>query len=237
MKPRATIVKDALMPRRTVVIALLAAAACAVAGVEAGAATSGSKPVLPLLFNLPKPAPPPALVFNYRGWKVDASAAAHAQKPERTVRFTKAQLDLVAGVGLAPQVLADLRAAPIVVTPGLGPDAAIFRPPGVVEVHARQLDARKPTLLRALLCAEYGRLDRGQAADVARFRQAILARRAWPKSAEMLQDDRDFFADTATAYLYGAITREPYNRANLKKTQSDYYDWLARLFDGGRARR
>jgi hypothetical protein len=223
------------MLRRTVVLVLLAAVACAAA--EAGAATSASKPALPLLFNLPKPAPPPALKFSYRGWAVDASAAAHEQKPERTVHLAKAQIDLVEGVGLRQQMLAALRAVPILVVPGVAPDAADFRPPSAVEVRARQLDARKPTLLRALLCAYYGRLGRSLVVDLAGFRQAILARRAWPKSAQMLQDDRDFFADTATAYLYGAITREPYNRANLRKTQPDYYAWLARLFDGGRERR
>ena len=225
------------MARRILVLAAMAAGLCALAGLGASVAAPTSKPALPGLFDLPRPAPPPALAFTYRGWKIDATGSGHAQAAERTVRLVKAQLDLVEGAGLRPEVLQTLRAVPVVVSPGLAPEAATFRPPGVIEVHARQLDARKPTLLRALMLAQYGRLDSRAAADVARYRQQILARRAWPRSAEMLQDDRNFFADTATAYLYGAITREPYNRANLHKTQPDYYQWLARLFDGGRARR
>ena len=37
--------------------------------------------------------------------------------------------------------------------------------------------------------------------------------------------------------LVGATTREPYTRAHLAKTQPGYYQWLAKLFDGGAARR
>jgi hypothetical protein len=53
----------------------------------------------------------------------------------------------------------------------------------------------------------------------------------------MLQSNGDFFAMTAGTYLVGATTREPYTRAHLAKTQPGYYQWLARLFDNGVARR
>ena len=52
----------------------------------------------------------------------------------------------------------------------------------------------------------------------------------------MLQNNQQFFALTSTAYLYGDITREPYTRADLKKTEPQYFQWLATLFDGGKAR-
>jgi hypothetical protein len=121
---------------------------------------------------------------------------------------------------------------------GTAPEAASYdRARGVV-AYARRLDAGKPILLRGLLAAYYDRrMPLAQAAEIGRFRRQILAKRVWPKSADMLQNDRDYFAVTAAAYLHGAITREPYNRANLRKTQPDYYQWLARLFDQGRARR
>ena len=35
----------------------------------------------------------------------------------------------------------------------------------------------------------------------------------------MLQGNDEFFALSAAAYLYGTITREPYTRADLKKTE------------------
>jgi hypothetical protein len=221
------------MSRRPVVLALLIACA----GV-AGPGVAPAAPVFAALFEIRPPSPPPALIFAYRGWHVDAAAAARAQKPEKTVKLVKAQLDLVEGVGLKPVVLDALHTVPIVVVAGGGPEAASYgRAQGVV-ARARLLDAKKPILLRQLLAAYYDqRLPQPAAADVGRFRRDILARRVWPKSATMLQDDRDYFAAAATAYLYGASTREPYNRANLRKTQPDCYQWLARLFDDGRARR
>jgi hypothetical protein len=55
-------------------------------------------------------------------------------------------------------------------------------------------------------------------------------------TARMLRSNDEFFALTGAAYLYGTITREPYTRADLKKTEPQCYQWLARLFDGGRGR-
>jgi hypothetical protein len=221
------------MSRRSVVLTLLVACVCAAAPLVAPAA-----PVFNALFGLRPSAPPPAMVFVYHGWHVDASRAAKGQTPQKTVRLIKAQLDLVEASGLKPAVLDAMRTTPVLVEAGAAPEAATYNRALGVEAHAGQLDAKKPVLLRQLLAGYYDRgLPAAAVVDVGRYRAQILARRAWPKSAAMLQNDRDFFAVTAAAYLHGAITREPYNRANLRKTQPDYYQWLARLFDDGRARR
>jgi hypothetical protein len=196
---------------------------------------SFAKPSLPPLFGVR--GPPPAMVFEYHGWRVDASAAVHAQNPDQTVRMVKDQLELVETAGLKPSILAVMRATPIVVVPGTGPEPAVYSRARGVSVYARRLDKSRPILLRALLAAYFDRaLPQSAAIDVNHYRREILAKRLWPKSAAMLQTDRDYFAITSAAYLYGAITREPYNRANLRKTQPDYYQWLARLFDDGRGR-
>lgn len=221
------------MSRRSVVLTLMVACVCAAAPLVALAS-----PVFNALFGLSPSAPPPAMVFVYHGWRVDAARAAKGQAPQKTIRLIKAQLDLVEASGLKPAVLDAMRATPIQVEAGVAPEAATYSRTVGVKAHARQLDAKKPILLRQLLAAYYDRaLPAAAAADIGRYRAQILARRAWPRSAAMLQNDRDFFAITAAAYLHGAITREPYNRANLRKTQPDYYQWLAQLFDDGRARR
>jgi hypothetical protein len=95
-----------------------------------------------------------------------------------------------------------------------------------------------PALLYGLLQAYHDQRLSGQAADrdLDGFRRQIIARRIWPKAALMLQNDQQFFALTATAYLYGAITREPYTRADLRKTEPQYDLWLAKLFDAGKPR-
>jgi hypothetical protein len=206
-----------------------------------GAGPAMTKPLLnlPPFFGV-RAKPQPSLDFTYQGWRIDASTAAGAQSPTRTVRAIKAQIDIVCGLRLSPQTMAFMRAQPIsadgAADPRLEPSQYVAGR-GVL-LHVRRLDAKKPELLFALLKAyQAERLPGGTAnADVETLRRQAAASRLWPRTARMLQSDDDFFALTAGAYLYGAITREPYTRADLKKTQPQCYRWLAGLFDGGRPR-
>ena len=206
------------------------------------AATAAAKPGLQprALFELRPNAPPPSLVFAYHGWRIDASKAARAQSPARTVRAIKTQIDIVEHLGLKPDVLAFMRGQKVVCDGASDPnlEASDYAPGGVVVLHARRLDAKKPILLYGLLKAyQAQRLPGGFAnPDVERLRQQAAGRRVWPRTARMLQSNEEFFALSAAAYLYGAITREPYTRADLKKTEPQCYQWLANLFDGGRPR-
>lgn len=224
------------MIRRFSVLAL------AVLGLAMGA-DAAAKPGLqtPGLFGLRPKAPPPSLVFAYHGWRVDASRAARAQPPARTVRAIRTQIDIVEHLGLKPEVLAFMRTQKVICDGASDPnlEASDYAPGvGGVVLHAKRLDARKPILLYALLKAyQAQRLPGGFAnPEVERLRQQAAGRRVWPKTARMLQSNEEFFALSAAAYLAGAITREPYTRADLIKTEPQCYQWLANLFDGGRGR-
>jgi len=210
--------------------------------IAAGGAPAVAKPVLdvPPLFQLPPKAPPPRLVFSYRGWRVDASRTAKAQPPTRTVSAVMAQIDLVEGLNLKPDIIGFMRAQPILCDGATNPalETGDFVPGRGVVLHVRRLDRKKPALLHGLLKAYMvERLPGGVAnAEVAGLRNAAAGRHVWPKTARMLQGNDEFFSLTAAAYLFGAITREPYTRADLRKTEPGCYQWLANLFDGGRAR-
>jgi len=117
-------------------------------------------------------------------------------------------------------------------------DYAEYVPGRGVLLHARMLDGKKPILLGGLLKAYLAQRVPGGAAnpELTALRAQAAARRVWPKTALMLQDNEAFFSLSGSAYLYGAITREPYSRADLKKTEPGCYQWLAGLFDGGRPR-
>jgi hypothetical protein len=218
--------------RRHAITALVLA--CATLG-----ATADSQPILqPPFFGLVHPRPAPPLVFAYHGWKVDASRSARGQSADKTVRAVQAQLDLVEHAGLKPEVLTLMRGVPILVVADNREAVSYTRAFGVV-LNARRLEPRKPVALLGLLQAW---LDRGLPGglsnpDIDRYRREAIAAHVWPKTALMLQSNGDFFAMTAGTYLVGATTREPYTRAHLAKTQPGYYQWLARLFDGGIARR
>ena len=95
----------------------------------------------------------------------------------------------------------------------------------------------QPCFTGLMLAYQDQRLPGGVAnREVDGFLRELTARHAWPKAALMLQSDQQFFALTATAYIDGAITREPYTRTDLKTTAPQYYQWLANLFDGGKPR-
>jgi hypothetical protein len=208
--------------------------ACAAFG-----ASADSQPVLPQpFFGMARSRPAPPLVFAYHGWRVDAARTARAQPAGRTVRAVMAQLDLVERAGLRPDVLALMRATPILVVSDTREPVSYSRASGIL-LNGRRLDPRKPAALLGLLAAY---LDHGLPGglanpDIERYRREALAAHVWPKTALMLRDNADFFAMTAGTYLLGATTREPYTRAHLAKTQPGYYQWLARLFDNGAPRR
>lgn len=220
------------MNRRHAITALVLA--CAALG-----ASADSQPILrPSFFGLLHPPPDPPLVFAYHGWKVDASRSARGQPAAKTVRAVEVQLDLVEHAGLKPDVLAVMRTVPILVVADNREAVSYAHASGVV-LNARRLEPKKPVALLGLLQAW---LDRGLPGglanpDIDRYRREALAAHVWPKTALMLQSNGDFFAMTAGTYLVGATTREPYTRAHLLKSQPGYYQWLARLFDNGVARR
>jgi hypothetical protein len=45
-----------------------------------------------------------------------------------------------------------------------------------------------------------------------------------------LRNEEEFFAVTASIFLYGKDTYEPFTRAQLKEKQPDYYNYLVWLF-------
>ena len=182
--------------------------------------------------------PQPSLVFSYHGWRVNAARTARIQKPATTVRAIKTQLDIVEHVGLSPKVLAFMRSVPVTGTPGSGPEPGLYARGRGVSVHVKSLDDKRPIILRQLLYAYQDQVLPGGFAnpDVTRFRQDAAGKHVWPMTATMLKDDPDYFAMTASAFLYGTITREPYTRADLLKTQPEAYRWLAGLFGTPRGR-
>ena len=220
------------MNRRHAILALVLALA------SEGAVAYGQSFFKAPFFGLGRPKPAPPLVFVYHGWRVDAGRTAHERPADQTVRAVETQLDLVEHQGLKPEVLALMRAIPIVVVADSREPVAYSRASGVT-LNVRRLEPKKPLALLGLLEAYADRVLAGgpAGAPIAGFRRQAIAAHVWPKTALMLQSDAEFFAATAAAYLVGVTTREPYTRANLRKTQAGYYQWLANLFDAGAARR
>jgi len=212
--------------------ALIGIAAATLADLAAPSAQAG------LLGHIFTPKPEPSLVFTYNGWRVDASRALKGQRPLVTVRKLKAQIDIVEHLGLSPKVLGYMRTIPLTGTAATTAVPALYVPGKGVFIRAKGLDDKRPVLLRQLLYAyQHDQLPGGFAnATAEALRERAAAKHVWPKDAAMLHSGADYFALTASAYLCGAITSEPYTRADLKRTQPDAYEWLAAVFDGGKPR-
>lgn len=177
------------------------------------------------------------LVFTYHGWQVDLSNARGAEPDREMVAAVKRQLDIVEHVNLKPDVLAFMRRIPIWANPA----AAAFGPGHYssktgIDLRVRSLDPDKPIILHELLHAYHDRMLPGGFGngDVRQFFNN--GRGLWPSDSYMMSNDREFFAVTASVYLYGDIDRPPHSRGQLREKQPKYYQWLAVLFDEGRPR-
>jgi len=67
-------------------------------------------------------------------------------------------------------------------------------------------------------------------ADIARFYQNAVKSQAYPAGEYVLKNRNEFFAVTASLYLWGYVARPPNNRETLHAKQPVYYDWLGELF-------
>jgi hypothetical protein len=52
----------------------------------------------------------------------------------------------------------------------------------------------------------------------------------YPAGAYLMSNEKEFFAVTASVFLYGKVAAEPFTRSNLKQKQPDYYNYLVYLF-------
>ena len=175
------------------------------------------------------------LVFTYRGWQVDLTNARGAEPDREMVAAVKRQLDIVEHVDLKPDVLTFMRSIRIWANP-----AAAKAGPGHyssktgIDLRVRGLASDKPIILHELLHAHHDRMlpDGFGNADVKQFFD--IGRGVWPGDSYMMSNDHEFFAVTASVYLFGDIDRPPYSRSQLREKQPRYYQWLATLFDDGR---
>jgi hypothetical protein len=177
------------------------------------------------------------LVFDYHGWHVDLTGAKGAEPDRKMVDAVKRQLDIVEHVDLKPQVLQFMRTIKIWANPAnakFGPGH--YGHATGIDLRVKRLDPHKPIVLHELLHAYNDRVlpDGFRNPDIRKFFRR--GKKLWPAGAYMMTNDREFFAVTASVYLFGDIVRPPYSRAQLRAKQPHYYEWLAKLFDDGRPR-
>lgn len=183
---------------------------------------------------LPAAAKAPAM--TYRGFTVDDSAVQADGLAE--LRSTmRQQLDMVLAVGLAPEVVAFLQAVPVVVHPA----GSFARPSaGRYVGRARQVEVtedlvlrrHRPVLLHEFMHALHHQwVPRGLGnRELLSLYRAAQSLTAYHPRSHMMSNVQEFFACSATTYLYGATEQEPFTREKLQAAQPELMGLLASWF-------
>jgi hypothetical protein len=104
---------------------------------------------------------------------------------------------------------------------------------GIVKLRPVVLDPQRPVMLHELLHAYHARLLPlgNENPDVLFYFGRAISEKLYPQDAYLLTNQNEFFAVTASVFLYGKETGPPFSRSNLKEKQPDYYSSLERLFE------
>jgi len=169
----------------------------------------------------------------YRGFTVDATEIKNAPQYKEIMTSLVHQIDIVADCGAKPEQLQFFRSQTVFVkhAPPGGMGHFNSRSPGVT-VADIVAEPQKPILLHELLHAYHFRVmpDRYRNAEIQTFFQRAQGIGAYPKDAYLLKNVQEFFAVTASLYLWGNVDRPPHTRDRLKAAQPVYYAWLGQLF-------
>lgn len=180
--------------------------------------------------------------LNYRGFVVDMSAVRSAANFAAIESSVKHQIDIVADCGAKPEILSFFREQEITLKPGANDGGGSFNSKiKGVSINTVVQPQEKPILLHEMLHAyHYYKLPDGMKnTDVLRFYNRAKDGQFYPANEThnerrvptyLLTNEREFFAVTASLYLWGNVDREPYNRGRLKTLQPIYYEWLGRQF-------
>lgn len=193
---------------------------------------------------------------TYRSYFFDLREIAERQDFAVIVDELRHQIDIVEGVGLSQRVLKFFHTVPIVAdelaslsSPKDHPDAlaaacyvgwahpdavdvAADTGRGVVMVRPIRIDAQRPLVLHELLHAYHANiLPQGFKNPAVLFHYDLAkSKDLYPAAAYLLTNEKEFFAVTASVFLYGKDGTEPFTRSNLKQRQPDYFNYLVWLF-------
>jgi len=174
-----------------------------------------------------------ASTFAYRGFTVDVTAAQSAPNLNDVEKSLKHQIDITADCGTTPKVMDFFKSQTIFVKPGQGDGGGRFssKVKGVAVDVAVQAP-EKPVVLHEMLHAYHWWVlpDGFKNAKVEQFYERARDGGFYPPDAYVLKNVQEFFAVTASLYLWGNVDRPPHDRKTLHDKQPVYYKWLGDQF-------
>jgi hypothetical protein len=172
--------------------------------------------------------------LQYHGFKVNVAGISKSARKNAILNSVKEQIEIVERVGLSKEDLDFFRTVPIVMlADSSGTPGKYKREDKTVYLKGRDLASNKPILLHELLHAYHNqRLPQGMNNKQV-YDFYLKAEKAFPEfkgNQYFLENQGEFFAVTGSIYLFGNISRPPYNRQNIKEKMPLYYKYLATLF-------
>jgi hypothetical protein len=173
---------------------------------------------------------------THRGFTIDDSLVRDLPNLEAVRVATKEQIDIVCAVGLPAEIMEFFQRVPLVILP----QSAIPRTsPGlyankdrVVKLTSRiAAVGHKPVLLHEFLHAFHDQRMKDGVKNrtvIGHFDQAKAVGIYAPNS-HMMKSTQEFFACTATTYLFGVTAQEPFQRAKIADHLPAYFAYLKTL--------
>jgi hypothetical protein len=172
--------------------------------------------------------------FDYHGWHIDASKVSDQPRDAVTSAVQK-QIDGIETLGIAQDIVSFMRTVPLHANASRDGAPAHYDRAKGVDFRVDALQPKKPVLLPELLRAFHEqKLKANDNTIIENAYQASRKSGVWPADAPMLRSAPDFFAATATVYLFGTVDTAPFSQARLHELQPEYWKWLGEVFDGFR---
>ena len=170
--------------------------------------------------------------ISYRGFTINISAIGNTPDSAPVVSSVKHQLDIVADCGATSEIMAFFRAQPITVAPNALDTGGLYDRAHGIRIDAVAQPAGEPIILHEMLHAFHALvLPQGfQNPGVLNYYLHAKDASLYPADAFLLKNQAEYFAVTASLYLYGHVDRPPFTRENLRAKQPYYYIWLGKLF-------
>ena len=188
-----------------------------------------------LCFAIVVPAHSQALPDDMDGFRVNLTGLTDEQR-QALMPSLRRQLQIITSVHLPAAMLAFFRSVPIVVQRSYNEKSrAMYRDSGFgglgeVDTGLLPLDDDKPVLLHEMMHAYDAKYWHHNNPDVNAAYQAALTQSLYAPKSHFMQNQGEFFAISATVYLYGPVAQPPHNCEVLALRQPQYVEFMERLF-------
>lgn len=170
---------------------------------------------------------------DYHNFKVDFSQVKDSPQIDRITKAVERQIEIVEQVKLSEENLNFFKSVPVVMVPNdAGTPGVYSAAKKTVFLKAKDLAANRPILLHEFLHAYHHQkiTDGMRNQQIRAFYEQAVKQFSNYQNEYFLSNAGEFFAVTASIYLFGDIPRPPFNLSEIKKAQPDYYQYLKALF-------